>query len=85
MWYEQEENKQIKRDRPIFAKRNDSTLILLPQIRERSYVIYGYNWFNITRGEYNSNVFYETIQDAIDAYESYKISNGSLTVLMEES
>ena len=84
MWYEQEKDKKTERDRPIFARRNNDTFILLPQIREKSYTICGYNWFNITKGEYNSCVFYKTIQDAIDAYESHKISNGSLTVFMEE-
>ena len=87
MWYEQgDQPKQVRKDKPIFAKWDGSVFILLPQIGTAgSYSLCGYNWFDIANGRYNSNVFYKTIEDAIRAYDSYKISNGRLIISFEDT
>jgi len=94
MWYR--ENNNLDRNKPIFAKdfsnSENDTFILLPQIKcgldkQSIYSKHiGYNWFNLRIGEYITDTFSPTIEEAILALKgkNYKIFNGKLEVWRED-
>lgn len=80
MWYENGK-KTLDWAKPICAYGSgpDEIYLLMPQItRFGGYK--GYNWFKLASGQYNSHVFWETAQAAVDAYTDYEIKNVKLKV-----
>jgi len=82
MWYTNKHiPNQLDYTKPIIAKDvfTDKHL-LLPQIDKGSYLVIGYNWFNLSIGAYNSCVLYETAQKAVEVYEDigHKVYNSEL-------
>lgn len=71
-WYTETEQKQIDYSKPIMSTSTDGSniYILLPVGKERSYDIIGYDWFNITKSEWNSCRNFKTVQEAIDCYSN---------------
>lgn len=85
MWYSEEPTKiQLDYSKPIRATNGSDVYILMPIIKQRGgYVVCGYDWFNFNTGSWNSCTFWETPQEAIDAYSKYQkyiISNCELIV-----
>jgi hypothetical protein len=88
MWYN---NKgvgtlgELEYSKPIAAKSLDGVVfLLLPQIsRSSGYSVVGYNWFNPECGTYNSQVFWETPQEAVKNYQQmdYIIENVTVCLL----
>jgi hypothetical protein len=81
-WYESKDD--LDYSKPIGAfTRSKSTLILIPCLDNKdSYKISGYNWFDITKGEWNSCCFFKTPQEAVSSYRNiyiYFIRNVKLT------
>ena len=75
MWYEEDD---LNFKEPIYAKEKSGNeeYILLPQVKKGSYVIIGYNWFNMVDGSYNSCSFFDTAQEAVNQYKiTYNIYN----------
>lgn len=77
MWYERN---GLDYSKPIKATKDGMVLLLLPFIREGSYEVIGYNWFNMTEGGWNSCAVWETPEQAVLAYKNYAISNADITI-----
>lgn len=73
-WYKNSEQEQIDYSKPIMSTSVDgaSTFLLLPVCKEGSYKVVGYNWFNITLGQWNSCSTFKTAQEAINCYSNVK-------------
>ena len=72
MWYSDKINKELDLNRPIIAESKEGAKqLLLPQIENKSYVVVGYNWFNLAGcadynvGTYGSSATWKTPQKAI--------------------
>ena len=72
---------EISYSRPIKAVGGGRRYILLPNKEAAgSYVIAGYDWFNIDTGEFNSTKSFKTQEDAVRASSHYTISNTTITL-----
>lgn len=81
MWYEKTGLKELDYSKPIIAEDHEGTKhLLLPQIEKESYVIVGYNWFNIDRGNYNSSVTFKTAAEAIRSYSHMDVHNCKILI-----
>ena len=79
MWYEDTDKASIDYSKPIVARRGCSKYLLVP-LKGEGYSVEGYEWFNITTGEYNSNMCWRTAQEAVDCYkQSHDVFNVNLT------
>jgi hypothetical protein len=85
MWYEnRDEQDGLKKDQAIFAKSLHNIYVLLPHIvndPKDNYVYKGYDWFNLATGEWDSCMFYSTMDKAIETRTVgglYEIFNGTL-------
>lgn len=66
--------------KPIIAQDPDGDkYLLIPQIKKGCYEIAGYNWLNLNKHSYNSNVFFASPEEALRCYRHYKIRNVDLT------
>lgn len=76
---------EISYDQPIMAigedvKGSKVTCILLP-VRDANGHLFGYNWFNLVKGDFNSDIGWSTVDKAIEAYEQYyTIVNAKLQI-----
>lgn len=69
-WYS--DNKpQLDFSLPIAHSREETLEILMPMIGEDSYNIIGYNWFDLTKGKWNSCACFKTVELALEA-RAYK-------------
>jgi hypothetical protein len=85
MWYKKDTQDHIKLDKPIIVTLfSGDNCILLPQIAKDDYKVIGYNWFNITEGEYNSCCLFPTVKAAIESYQSSGHSVGNKIIVLEE-
>lgn len=67
-WYSADAPKpELDYSLPIVATHieHEGTYILLPQIAKNSYLVTGYNWFNMQTGTYDSSRCYPTPKEAI--------------------
>jgi hypothetical protein len=81
MWYSEDVPKQaLDYSKPIFARATADIdiYLLLPQIAQGSYEVIGYNWFNLTKGEYNSCITFSTIVEALKVYKRHY--NATITI-----
>ena len=91
MWYSDKINKELDLNRPIIAESKEGAKqLLLPQIENKSYIVIGYNWFNLTEGmkiregtlregTYGSSATWKTPQEAIysrkkDGWDVYNVT-----------
>ena len=67
-------SKQLDYNKPICSTSTEgfNTYILLPRTREDSYTTIGYDWFNITKGEWNSCVCWKTKEEAVKCYRNVR-------------
>lgn len=84
MWYaSKNDKKELNYSQPIIAELDTigSKYLLIPHIKEGHYGIVGFDWLNISTGEYNSCRYFETPQEAVRSYSgSYEVYNATLQV-----
>lgn len=85
MWYKEHSEREVDLSRPIIAEDGKNVELLLPQIEKGSYKIVGYNWFNLTVGQYNSCATFKTVEAAIRARSNCRMYNAGLEVLNKRS
>lgn len=80
-WYEEKET-GVSKNQPIVNFNCDAVELLLPCLKEEgSYITYGYNWFNITTGEWSSCCFFSTVEAAIqNRAMDGEIRNGDINI-----
>lgn len=78
MWYEQHAT-ALDYSKPIVAisKSTGKQYLLMPSLaQDGSYVIAGYNWFDVKMSKFNSCRTWKTPAEAVRAYEgAHKIKN----------
>lgn len=73
MWYKETNTKELVYTRPIVAEYRDGRKqLLLPQIKDKSYIVIGYNWLNLDDGSYGSSMTWETPEEAVQSRLEYK-------------
>lgn len=83
MWYENHEPKPLLDfSKPIMARNPEDNHkhLLLPAIQAGSYMIIGWNWFNLRDGAWASCSTFKTVEEAIKARRGYIITNVYLDV-----
>ena len=92
MWYDQYiKPKSIRTDKAIFAKSRssvehpDGNIYVLMHHTSPGRICTGYDWFNIKKGTYNSDMYWNSPELAMAEYESqHEIFNGSLEAKRED-
>ena len=82
MWYKNGSKDKLDYSKPIFAVGKNTTHILLP-VRLDNPIRHVYDWFDLSRGAYNSYVGWDCPEDAVSCYSrsgNYIIKNGEITV-----
>lgn len=86
-WYEQPKIGELDYQKPIVAQSESGSIeLLLPQINcdqstVNTFEIFGFNWFNLATGRWNSCRTWETPQAAVADRKGYhKIYNAKITV-----
>lgn len=76
--------KELDYNKPICATSGEtlSTHILLPRMEGKCYSTVGYDWFDITLGDWNSCAWWKTKEEAVQHYKdwNYTVRNCELKV-----
>ena len=66
--------------KPIIAKEDGMTYLLVPVTEPKTYKVVGYNWLNLDTGRYNSCATWANAYDAVNAYRNYDVSNAEFKI-----
>ena len=78
-WYSKSKPDKLDYNKPIAATSSSGAeYLLLPQIEQGAYTVIGYNWFSVSRGEYNSNATFSSVEEACLMYGGHTIRNVTL-------
>lgn len=77
MWYTEHKTKtELDYSKPIVYKNRLNVYLLLP-VPGLNYGVKGYDWFDLTSGEWSSCRLWSTPQEVVQAYSGYSLHNVS--------
>lgn len=76
-WYDKSNKPTLDYSKPIIAidKQTKHVELLLPTTEKGTYIIQGYNWFDLALGRWNSCATFPTPQEAVKARSFQEVKN----------